>query len=414
MSTSQLRLEELLQQAHLTTFLAENAYQEEHLTGPRLYEAFLPASKTISSKRNSSASFDEKVWGEDGLNTAREAAEKLKGKQFPNLLMFYTFIARKRAGYEYKKTRKAASFAFGTFRDADEGCHMELSTSIAKDGQYQDQYGYMLELLQIFFPKPDIKKKVLFDKNFRGVAVEVSIFVIRGTVHRQEDKNPYLFKEAGEYDRPFTTIETYKSPRDGVERIYLLHPNLERYELDEFFNLVETKFPDLQDLNNREKSINSLADIVWTLAQAVPTKRGNASIIERLYRSVQLIHDEHYLPQYRFPLNIDLLAIVTPSAEQFRQIFRALFYDKDMLSLIDKNLENIQLFLQSSPESHNELSALQLQLKELKEKFRSEEQFLKHEEIGLQGKDRFRYFNSTSPDNSSITATDPVLSQKNF
>ncbi|WP_148263472.1 hypothetical protein [Legionella drancourtii] len=414
MSTSQLRMEELLQQAHLTTFLAKNAYQEERLTGPRLYEAFLPASKTISCKRNSSPSFDEKVWGEDGLNTAREAGAKLKEEQFPNLLTFYTFIARKRASYEYKKTRIAASFAFGSFRDADEGCHMRLSTCLAKEGQYQDQYGYMLELLKIFFPKPDIKKRVLLDKNYKGIPVEVSIFAIRGTVHREEDKNPYLFKEAGDYERPFTTIKTYKSPRDGEERIYLLHPNLERYELDEFFNLVETKFPDLLDLNNREKSINSLAEIVWTLAQAVPTKRGNASIIERLYRSVQLIHDEHYLPQYRLPLNIDLLAIVTPSAEQFRQIFRALFYDKDMLSLIDKNLENIQVFLQSSPESHNELSVLQLQLAELKKKFRSEEKFVRHAEIALQGTNRFGYFNSTSPDNSPSTAPASVLSQKYF
>ncbi len=414
MSTPQLRLEELLQQGYLTTFLAKNANQEERLTGPRLYEAFLPASNTISSKRNSSASFDEKVWGEDGLNTAREAAEKLKAKQFPNLLELYTFIARKRAAYEYKKVRKAASFAFGSFRDTDEGCHMELSTCLAKDGQYQDQYGYLLELLQIFFPKPDIKKQVLFDKNVRGIMVEVSIFAIRGTVYREEDKNPYLFEKAGEYERPFTTIETYKSPRDGEERIYLLHPNLERYELGEFFNLVETKFLDLLDLNNQEKSINSLADIVWTLAQAVPTKRGNASIIERLYRSVQLIHNDHCLPQYRLPLNIDLLAIVTPSSEQFRQIFRALFYDKDMLSLIDKNLENIQVFLQSFPESPNELSALQLQLEELRGKFRSEEQLVMHAEIGLQGKNRFRYFNSTSPNHSPSTEPDSVLSQKHF
>ena len=408
MSTSQNRLEELLQQAHLTTFLAKNAYPEGRLTGPSLYQAFLPASKTISNERNSSTSFDEKVWGEDGLNTAREAAEKLKGKQFPNLLKFYTFIARKRANYEYKKTRKAASFAFGSFRDTDEGCHMELSTCLGKDDEYQDQCGYMLELLQIFFPKPDIKKGSVFDKNFIRVEAEMSIFVIRGTVHREKDKNPYLFKEPGEYERPFTTIETYKSLRDGVEFIYLLHPNLERYELEEFFNIVEAKFPDLYDLTNREKSFNSLAEIVWILAQAVPTKRGNASIIERLYRSVQLIHDEDYLPHYRFPLNIDLLAIITPSAEQFRQIFGALFYDKNMLSLIDKNIENIQVFLQSSQAPHHQLSELQLQLEELKEKFRSEEQFVKQAEIGLQGKNRFRYFNSISPDNSPRTAPAPV------
>ncbi|MFJ1269899.1 hypothetical protein ACD661_15165 [Legionella lytica] len=413
MSTSQHRLEELLQQAHLTTFLAKNAYPEERLTGPRLYQAFLPASKTISNERNSSASFDEKAWGEDGLNTAREAAEKLKGKQFPNLLKLYTFIARKRANYEYKKNGKAASFAFGSFRDPDDGCHMELSTCLGKDDEYQDQYGYMLELLQIFFPNPDIKMKNVFDKNSRRVEAEMSSFIIRGTLRREIDKNPYSFKEPGEYERTFTTIETYKNPRDGVEFIYLLHPNIERYELDEFFNLVETKFPDLYDLTNREKSINSLAEIVWTLAQAVPTKRGNASIIERLYRSVQLIHGEH-LPHYRFPLNIDLLAIVTPSAEQFRQIFETLFYDKDMLSLIDKNLDNIQFFLQFSQEPHNELTALQLQLNGLKEKFRSKEQCAKQDEIVLLVKDRFRYFNSPSPGNSPNRAAEPALSQKHF
>ena len=71
--------------------------------------------------------------------------------------------------------------------------------------------------------------------------------------------------------------------------------------------------------------------IIKTYATGALVKRGSASIVERFYRTIQLHHLKDWLPKYRFPINLDLLAIFTPHMEWF-----------EALILIDQTMQELK------------------------------------------------------------------------
>ena len=137
----------------------------------------------------------------------------------------------------------------------------------------------------------------------------------------------------------FTKVSLIK-PGDPNEFIFIDHPTLRDKQGYDFFRMHDEDFN--LALKNEVTYLQHLSRIINTLATGALVKRGSASIVERFYRTIQLHHLKDWLPKYRLPINLDLLAIFTPHMEWFEAIFPTLFFNKHALILIDQTMQELK------------------------------------------------------------------------
>ncbi len=337
----------LLQKAKFFIFILNNLTPEERFTGSDLFKAFLPASKSVSSYYNSQSSFNEKTWGEDGLQAAMSTIKEIEQKTYwgRNLTGVYFYLCMSRAQYEEKKSGKGSN-GYGDWR-SDCPDISTLTTGIhqkqASNGNYLgDQYHYLKQLLSINFLKEGRKTQRSFMENNVSQTCDGASWEYSGQLKKinTEMIGYCKYVESPEvYEICFAKISIMR-PGDPDEFILIDHPTLREKQGFDFLKVHEEDFN--LALIDEVTYLTHTGRIIKTLATGALTKRGSASIVERLYRTIQLHHLKDWLPKYRLPINLDLLAIFTPHIEWFEAIFPALFFNKHALTLIEQTVQELK------------------------------------------------------------------------
>ena len=250
-----------------------------------------------------------------------------------------------RAQYEEKKGGKDAHL-FGRWRSdcPDTSC---LTTGIHQDnvskGAYLgDQYNYLKKLLSINFPNAGMKTQLTFLEDDTPQTHDALTWEYNGHLKRintERIRYGEYVETPQVYEMCFTKISLIK-PGDPNEFIFIDHPTLRDKQGYDFFRMHDEDFN--LALKNEVTYLQHLSRIINTLATGALVKRGSASIVERFYRTIQLHHLKDWLPKYRLPINLDLLAIFTPHMEWIEAIFPTLFFNKHALILIDQTMQELK------------------------------------------------------------------------
>ncbi len=338
----------LLQKAKFFIFILNNLMPEERFTGPDLYKAFLPASKSVGKHYNSQAAFDEKTWGEDGLQAVLSSLAEIRKKTYwgENLTTVYFFLGMTRAEYERKRNGTRATNGYGEWRSDWPGV-CTLGTGIhqadsPKGAYLGDQYIFLKQLLAINFQEEGEKTRRAFMENNESCDYDGITWKYSGKLEKITTKSSgygKFFKEHEFYEMCFTKINVL-NPGRANEFIYIDHPALGDNQGYDFLRVHEKDFN--LAMTNEETYLTHTGRIAKTLATGALMKRGSAAIVERLYRTIQLHHLKDWLPKYRLPINLDLLAMFTPHIEWFAAVFPALFFNKHALVLVEQTVQEIK------------------------------------------------------------------------